>query len=256
METPWTTRVSLEHRIAAADLWMEFTGRKNASAPGSIKEANGDMVADQKAPSRGLGAPARGALAGGVTGAGLAGVATHYANKGLAAGAPRISRGLAALGGGTVGAGVGATLGAGYLIHKAMKAHTDASTKTGSAAESMLVYLRSHPRAAAAVGAALLATPAAAGGYLHEKARHTAGGGGKSKYEIDNALELEKHRAHTEHAGTDSAVSKLKEKYLRMKERAGVEAREDPRRAALYGALPYGLLAGTTGATLVPRLLR
>jgi hypothetical protein len=257
---------------------MELTGRKSAAVLEVAKEsmskhANGDAVANQPQPAPATRAPLVGAVAGGLTGAGLMGAAAHHANKSLATGAARIPRHLAALGGGTVGAGVGATLGAGYAIRKMMKQPDEAPAKTGAAgpllhlhahgagprdvAGKMIEYLRTHPRAAAAAGAALLAAPAAGAGYLHEKARHTAGGGGKSEYEIDNDLALAGHQARVEHKGKPpSGVDRLVEKYLLLKAQAGKEGRENPGRAAAYGAIPYGALAGVTGAAVVPRLLR
>jgi hypothetical protein len=253
---------------------------KALKAPPEVKQASWAGAIGGATVGAGLGALAggegnrmKGALvgagAGGLGGAAAAHLAKAPLDRSIRAGAPdfirrehaagrqvknirQIRQTANSLGQGAVGVGTGAVVGAatGYA--------TAGSAKTGSAASPILEYLRSHPRAASTVGAALLAAPAAAGGYLHEKARHTPGAGGKSSFEIDNEQALAGYRARAEHSGKPSVEGKpsLREKYLLLKERAGHEGSADPRRAAAIGAIPYAGLAAMTGATMAPRLLR
>lgn len=131
------------------------------------------------------------------------------------------------------------------------------TTKTAAVDTGALrAWVRAHPHATAGVGAAALGVPAGLAGYLHEKARHTPGQGGKSKFEIDAEADLAKHRAFGEHSGKSTVVQRLKDQFLQKREDASHQAAQSPARAAAIAAIPYTVLTGALGSAFLPRLLQ
>ncbi len=171
MEPHWTFSSPVARHAAAADLWMELTGRKQAAAFEIAKEA---MEKRANVPGRGAyfapvpdrerppASPEQqqathrarnGALIGGALGALGAGGASHWLNR-TASKSNQISRGMAALGGGTVGAGVGATIGAGITLHKLLHPKPQEGVeKAGSTADSDAQEHRDSARIAGRAGA-------------------------------------------------------------------------------------------------------
>jgi len=192
MEAHWPMQSPLARHAAAADLWMELTGRKPAAVLDVAKEAMVKHAGEFTEAQR---------------------LRSDFRPSGTA-----------------------------------KAAAVDVS--------ALRAWVRAHPRAAAGAGAALLGAPAGIAGFMHERSRHVAGQGGKSKFEIDAETDLAKHRALGEHAGTASRTHRLKDWFLSKKMDAATEARENPTRAAAFGAIPYTVLTGALGSAFLPRLLQ
>jgi len=287
MEPHWDVRTSAARQAAAADLWMELTGRKQAAAFEIAKEAM----------------EKRASVVGGLVGAGVgAGVGALTAGKGNRLKGAAIGAGVGGLGGaavghlaapsiarrtrsvvgdaaeafakqhgrvahpqelrdagtlvsglqhGAVGAGVGTVGGAAGLAVRGSGQNKAAS----AAGAAIREYVRAHPAAAPAIGAVLLGVPAAAGGYLYEKSKLTRGESGKSSREIKEEAARAAHQVHAAHS-KDTAIQRLKTKYHDMRAELAAEGSENPRRSAAVAALPYGILAGLAAAGVVPRVLR
>lgn len=269
MSSHWNVESSAARQAAAADLWLELTGRKNAVAMELAKEGMARLVvvhAEKRADfedEHGTGGPAPsptrkrltalqtaglGAGVGGALGAGGAGLAAHLTKS---------PRALAALGGGVAGAGLGATAGAAHALYRMYKDQAGAQAKTGSAAtEAALTFFREHPNVAKGTGALAAAVPIAGLGYAIEKRRHTPGEGGESRFQIRARHQQAEHEANVAHSKKNTPGQRLKSRYLAAKVRAADEAAANPRRSGAIGSSVYGLTAALPGASIASRVLK
>lgn len=261
----WSIPSAIQRQARAADLWLELTGRKQAS-----------MLAEKTASASDPAEPSpigkylkRGLIAGAALGAGVAGHAAHVEKTPIF---------RAALGGGVAGGAGGAALsgsfGLGRHVQRAVeRPRTVPSTKgqpedylqghdrlnppekKASAYDQLRQAVSASPGMRKAVGAAAVGAPLAAIGYAFEKGRHTPGPNGISPYQADARLDQERHNAEVD-AGGRPLGGRLRKLYLALKNDAADEAAENPRLSGAIGAAAYGGLGALTGASLGSRILR
>lgn len=241
----WNIPTPLARQAAAADLWLELTGRKQASAVALVKEAM-EKIAEAQPPVGPGREVKHGLVSGSLVGAGLMGLAAHRS-------VPAVSVGKAALGGAVVGgasgAGAGLVQGIRNLVYSART-----EPKQASAYESLRAAVAKNPTARAAVGAAAVGLPLAGVGYAVEKRRHTPGPDGDSPHRAGTRLDLKRHQAQ---AGAGAAPGgRLKGLYLGLRDQAAQDASQHPRASAALGGLAYAVPGAITGAALGSRILR
>jgi len=244
---------------------MELTGRMKVAKFETAKEGLEKQAAAQKekaeeqAPR--LFPPARrGAVAGGVVGAGGAALAARKENlrrisEGMHSARPttavvpaakRISLRRAALGGSAVGAGIGGAIGLGYGVKK-LKEHLQKQASGLTPVQKRLLG-----GAAGALGAGAL-------GGAHHYLKARPGRGGKSIHELEQEMELERLKRLFKNQDPDlkklPAMKKMKQRYREMMLEHTQKAKQTPGRAALKGAIPYALGGGVVGAGFAPRLI-
>jgi hypothetical protein len=264
---------SVARQAAAADLWMELTGRKQAAAFEVAQEklaAVGPVADSEEKPAPKLRVPVGvGAAAGGVAGAaGGVGLA-RAANKDIGKArrmAPDIlgklrhkpvSAGKAGLAAGAIGAGIGATAGLGYGIHRLVKHYKNKQ------ASAPLVHVPAAVKGSLKkklLGAAIGATGAGlAGGALHYRSARK-GKSGKSKNEIRQEAELQRLKGMFEHQGKDvqklKGMGKLRKQYKELVHRHHQEAAKNPAAASAIASIPYAAVGGVLGGSLASKVLK
>ena len=249
MDIPWGRTSSVARQAAAADLWMELTGRKQAAAFSEAQEKlaarpeteKTAALSTQEGPSAikppslgkatGIGT-ALGAAAGAGTGAALARKAGTSLGKTM-------------VGAGTVGAGVGAAAGLGLGVRKLMK-HVRREENQPKIASLSPLQKR-------LVGGAAGALTAGTGGGLFHYRQARPDASGKSKHERVQASELARLDALFD--GQPKGTSKLKAKYHQLLLDHTQQAKQSPGKAALVGSVPYAIVGGLLGAHLGPRTM-
>lgn len=241
----WNIPTPIARQAAAADLWLELTGRKQASAGAVAQEAMA-KVADAR-PVLGPGREAkRGLIGGAVLGAGLAGLAARHS-------VPAVHVGKAALGGGVVGGAAGGAAGIVQGVRRLVR-EAQSPEKQASAYDSIRAAVSKSPGTRAAVGAAAVGLPLAGIGYALELQRHTPGPDGTSPHRALTKLDLERHQAQ---GGAGHAPGgRLRGLYLGLRDQAAADASQTPRRSAALGSLAYAVPGAVTGAALGSRILR
>lgn len=235
----WEPPTPIERHVAAADLWMELTGRKHASSPET----------DPSAPR--LSVPTAVGGAAGATLGGAGGALLSHATKG--------SKLKGGVGGAVIGAGAGAATGLGvgvkrlsnYLKNK----HEKQASVRSAVRRGFGAARKWSPTTKALVGAGLGAIPAVgiAGtvGYQRAKARR----GGKSKDELDRELALARLIAGKEQLHrNENIVDSVRQRYAEMALSEAKKNKEHPlRAAALHSILPAA--AGAVGGAGIARIL-
>ena len=239
MQIPWQRESSRERQQAAAELWMDLTGRTRKEAAAVAFEKLAAVAEERRAPR--LRVPtAAGAAGGGVAGAALGAQAARVANRGAG---KKISVPKAGLGGGTVGSGVGAALGLGYGVHLLRKS-LEKTARDLSMGQKRLIG-----------GTAGAAAAGSLGGLWHYLGARPSRSG-KSKHEIDAEVALAALRARLGAQGGDASAAQAAQlKYRQMLLEHSREAREAPVQASMIGSLPYAAVGGTIGAYHAPRVL-
>ena len=240
----WEAPTAVQRQAAAAQMWMEMTGRTvTASAPAEKTADAPNPTTDQiTRPMR------RGAVAGGIAGAALGARAAHSSGVGGIM--------TAALGGGAVGAATGGAVGGAYGTGRVVeRSHPAVKVGSGPSMYSRLVeYLAERPGTRHAVGAAAVGIPLGAYGYLRARNAHKPGTSGTSEASIRAGHDLQAHRDQAANRGATSPD--LVERYLKVRHEALGEAAKHPVLSALAGSSPYAIAGGLTGASLASRILR
>lgn len=274
---PTRIPTALARQAAAADLWMQLTGRKAAAARAldaetaekSAEYTQQEVDARMAAPGR---YAHRGLIAGAVLGAGVAGLAARRFNGQEAARvgelarhafahpvtetAPAVSVGRAVLGGGLAGGAMGGLTGGVLGVRRALAPGQEEPAKQASAYEQMVEYLAARPALRAGAGAAALGVPMGALGYHLEKGKHTPGPGGVSPHNAGTSMDLARHDAETAAGVHGGVAGKARRYWLESKDQAAADASRHPRRSAAIGSIAYALPGALTGAGLASRVLK
>lgn len=248
-----------------------------AAAGVHLKHAEGEVPEQPRAFNL-----RRGLAVGAGLGAAAAGLATHRTNaaaaqaaniarrvSGSTAQAAHIPMGHALLGGATIGGGLGLSHSLASGMGR-LQGRNDEIINQYRREAGQQDYLRdwkrinpnhpgpkekqaASPAVRSAAGAAALALPVGALAFLHERAKHTPGESGVSKYQAKTEADLLRHEHNAERLGKDPHAG-LYHRWLEHKARKAEEATESPTQAALAGTLPYTLPAAVIGGTLGRRV--